>query len=246
MYISYQKWHSPSLNQDMELKVYGHAGKPVLVFPSSGGRFYEYEDFGMVEVCRPFIDSGKIRLFAIDSVDHQSWLNWSIHPGDRANRHDAYERYILNEVIPFIRNHTSEKLMTTGCSMGAFHAVNFFFRHPDVCDAVIALSGLYGSKYLIGDYMDERLYFYFPLNYLPALNDPWYIDNFRQSRIIVCVGQGPWERCADYDCIGDTQALKNILDSKHIPCWADFWGEDVNHDWVWWRVQMPYFLHKIY
>jgi esterase/lipase superfamily enzyme len=94
--------------------------------------------------------------------------------------------------------------------------------------------------------MDERLYFYFPLTYLPALNDSWFIDNFRQSRIIVCVGQGPWERCADYDCIGDTRALKHILDSKHIPCRADFWGEDVNHDWVWWRVQMPYFLHKIY
>ena len=113
----YHKWWSPALGQDMELKVYGHAGKPVLVFPSGGGRFYEYEDFGMVEACKPFLNSGRIRLFTVDSVDYQSWYNRSAPAADRVRRHEQYERYVLHEVVPFIRQVSGpQPLMTTGCS----------------------------------------------------------------------------------------------------------------------------------
>jgi esterase/lipase superfamily enzyme len=131
MQVEYHKWWSPSLNQDMEIKIYGHWGKPVLVFPSSGGRFYEYEDFGMVQACRPFIEGGKIKLFTVDSVDNQSWFNHGAHPADRARRHNDYDRYIVEEVAPFIRDqgHAS-KFLSTGCSLGAYHAANFFSGIP--------------------------------------------------------------------------------------------------------------------
>lgn len=246
MDIQYHKWYSPALGRDMELKIYGHAGKPILVFPSSGGRFYEYEDFGMVGACRNFIENGKVTLFAVDSADHESWLNFGIAPSQRLSRHLQYETYILDEAVPFIRYHRplSQKLMTTGCSMGAYHAANFLFRHPEVFDGVIALSGLYGPDYLLNGYMDDSLYFHFPLVYLPGLNDPQYLDKYRTSRLIFCVGQGAWERCDQYDCMSDTLSLKTILESKHIPAWVDVWGHDVSHDWVWWRLQMPYFLEK--
>ena len=89
----------------MELKVYGHAGKPILVFPTQGGRFYEYEDFGMVEACRPVHRRRQIQLFTVDSIDDQSWVNWGAHPADRARRHEDYDRYIVQEVAPFIRSH---------------------------------------------------------------------------------------------------------------------------------------------
>jgi len=157
MNIEYHKWWSDHLNQDMEIKVYGHAGKPVVVFPTQGGRFYEYEDFGMVEVCRAYIDGGQIQLFTVDSIDNQSWANGNTHPADRARRHEDYDQYITKEVIPFIHHRGSwkGKYITTGCSMGAFHAPNFFFRHPDIFDAVIALSGILRLKLFIGDYMDD-------------------------------------------------------------------------------------------
>ena len=95
MNVEYCKWWSPNLSQDMELKVYGHAGKPFVVFPAQGGRFYEYEDFGMVEACRPSIDAGRVTLVTIDSIDNQSWCNWSIPPGDRGRRHNDYDRYVV-------------------------------------------------------------------------------------------------------------------------------------------------------
>ncbi|QTA80333.1 Putative esterase [Desulfonema limicola] len=247
MNIEYHKWKSPALNQDMELKVYGHSGKAMIVFPSSSGRFFDYENNGMVNACSQFIKQGRLKLFTVDSADSQSWFNHSISPRQRADRHDEYEHYILKEVAPFIHDHCADsgKIMATGCSMGAFHAANFFFRYPETFDTVIALSGLYGSRYVLGDYMDDHLYFYFPLIYLPGNNEPLYINHYRKGKIILCVGQGDWERCGTYDCIGETQALKDILESKNIPCQAEFWGHDAAHDWLWWRKQINYFLEKL-
>jgi esterase/lipase superfamily enzyme len=242
MNVEYHKWWSPSLNQEMELKVFGHAGKATVVFPTAGGRFYQYEDFGMVDACRPFIDEGKITLFTVDSVDGQSWLNWEAQPGDRARRHEDYDRYIVNEVAPFVRDHgnSTSKLLATGCSLGAYHSANFLFRHPDVFDAVIALSGIYSLRFSVGDYMDENVYFNSPLDYLPDLEDPWYLDQYRQSQIAICTGQGAWERGQD-----DARQVKRILEAKQIAAWVDYWGHDVNHDWPWWKMQMPYFLSHL-
>ena len=241
MNVEYHRWRSGNLNRKMEMKVYGHGGKPVLVFPAAGGRFYEYEDFGMVEACRPFLEEGRIVLFTVDSVDHESWLNHGAHPAERVRRHNEFDRYVVSEVVPFIRGRgLSRGLLATGCSMGGYHSANFFFRHPDVFDAVIALSGVFQLRGFIGDYMDENVYVHVPLAYLPGLSDPWYLDRYRTSRIVICVGQGAWED----EMLADARALKTILEEKRVPAWVDFWGHDVNHDWPWWRKQMPYFLGK--
>jgi len=244
MQIEYHKWFSDILGQDMELNVYGYYGKPVLVFPAQAGRFYDFENFGMVSAIASFIEAGQIKLFTVDSIDGQSWANNGAHPADRARRHQDYDRYIVEEVAPFMRKHSGDigaKFITTGVSMGAYHATNFFFRHPDIFDTVIAISGLFRLNHFIGDYMDDNVYFNTPLAYLPNLNDPWHLDQYRQSRIIVCTGQGAWED----EMLADTHELKHILEQKGIPHWIDIWGGDVNHDWPWWHKMLPYFLEKL-
>jgi esterase/lipase superfamily enzyme len=243
MNVEYRKKWSSHLNKDMEFKVYGHAGKPAIVFPSGCGRFYEFEDFGMVEAVRWFIEEGKVQLYAVDSVDCESWMAHWMFPGDRGWRHLQYERYILEEFVPFVHDHSQyeHKLMTVGCSMGAYHAANFFFKHPDIFDTVIALSGLYGPQHFVGDYMDDNVYFNFPLCYLPNLTDPWYIDRFRESEIVICVGQGDWEE----DSIRETRALEEDLHALGVHAWVDYWGYNVAHDWPWWRKQLPYFLGEL-
>ncbi len=237
----YHKRYSAILGQDMELLRFGHAGKPVLVFPCQEGRFYEYEDFGMTEVLKPWIESGTLQLFCVDSIDKQSWCNWHAHPYDRARRHDAYDRYLMQEALPFIREFSDELLCATGCSMGGYHSANFFFRHPDVCDSLIAISGLFQLSMFIGDYFDEMVYFHTPLAYLANMTDPWYLDRYRRSRIFVGVGQGAWED----EMLADTWPLKRILEEKQVPATVDFWGYDVNHDWVWWRKMVPYFISQL-
>jgi esterase/lipase superfamily enzyme len=244
MNVEYHKWWSPSLGQDMEIKVYGHSGKPTLVFPAQGGRFHEFEDFGMIEACHGFIESGQIKVFTVDSIDNQSWANWNAHPADRARRHEDYDRYIVQEVAPFARQHGNNaetRFLTTGCSMGGYHAGNFFFRHPDVFDSMICLSGLFQLHMFIGDYSDETVYLNSPLHFLPNLDDPWYLDRYRRSHIVVCVGQGAWEDAM----LADARALQRILAEKNVPAWIDFWGHDVNHDWPWWRQQLPYHLSHL-
>jgi esterase/lipase superfamily enzyme len=228
----------------MEMKIYGHDGKPMIVFPSSWGRFYEYEERGMIEAVAHFIETGKIIVFAIDTIDPQSWTNEWAHPAERARRHNSYDSYIVEEVNPFIRDyrHTQGRFIATGCSSGAYHAVNFFFRHPDMFDTVIGLSGSYNLEPLVGDYLDDNIYYNSPLLYLPKLDDAWFMDLYRQSKIILCVGQGSWEERMR----ADTEALKKILDKKGIPYWSDLWGPDVDHDWNWWRKQIAYFLSSLH
>ncbi len=243
MKVEYHKWWSPNLEHDLELKIYGSAGKPIVVFPTTSGKFEEYEECGMIEACRPFIDAGEIQFFTVDSVDNQSWLNYGIHPNERAERYVGYDKYIMDEVVPFIRAHgpASSKCMVTGCDIGATHAANFFFKHPDTFDTVVALSGMYSSSYFLGDFMSDATYYHFPLVYLPNLTDVAYLDAYQDCHIIFCVGRGHWEQ----DCLRDTWAMQRVLRNKHIPAWIDFWGEDVTHDWYWWRKQIAYFLNSM-
>ncbi len=243
MHIEYHRWFSPHLNREMELKVYGHYGKPVVVFPVQAGRFYDFEGFGMVDAVQGLVEGGKVKLFTVDSVDSESWCNGNAHPADRARRHEDYDAYIVRELAPFVRHHCGgyPRMLATGCSMGAYHSANLFFRHPDVFEGTISLSGLYQLRMFVGDYVDERVYLNSPLLYLPNLHDPWYLDQYRRSFIVVCVGQGAWEDAM----LADTRALERILKEKDVPAWFDYWGFDVDHDWPWWRRQLPYFLSHV-
>lgn len=236
-------WFSPSLGQPMEMKVYGYGNQPVLVFPTSGGRFFEYEDFGMIQALRTFLDGGRLQLFTVDSVDRQSWLNGQASTAEKVARHEAYERYILEEVLPFIESRCpgGKRLVVTGCSLGAFHAANLFFRHPEPFDTVIGLSGIYGLSYSVGEDLSNGAYFHSPLHYLQGLEDPWYLNRYRERRIVLCAGQGAWEE----ESARETIAMKNLLEAKGVPAWVDLWGTDVSHDWPWWQRQLPYFLERL-
>jgi esterase/lipase superfamily enzyme len=240
------QWWSPSLGQNMELRIYGHAGKPAIVFPTSCGRFFDFENFGMVEVCRPWIESGRLMLAAVDSVDGQSWQDDELSAAGRNRRHDQYDRYVATEVAPFLLGCcvTTRAFLAMGCSMGAYHAVNFFFRHPDVVDAVIGMSGLYRldrPEFRLGPNDLPDVYANSPITYLPGLKDRWRIDRYRKAQIVACFGQGDWEGPS----IEDGRELQKILEGRSIPAWIDVWGHDVKHDWPWWKKQLAYHLDKL-
>jgi esterase/lipase superfamily enzyme len=237
-----RRWHSDALGHEMELIVYGHAGQPVLAFPSQDGRAGDWEGFGMVDAVGHLLEAGRLLLVSVDSVDQQSWTNTSAPPGDRARRHEDYDRYIANEVVPFLRGEAGrDRVWATGCSMGAYHAANAFFRHPDLIDGLIAISGLYHPKLFVGDHIDEATYFNSPLYYLPNLDDPWYLERYREARIVFCVGQGAWED----ECLADTRAMQQVLEAKGIPASFDYWGLDVEHHWYWWRRMLPHHLERM-
>ena len=243
----YYKAYSHQLGREMEVNIYGHAGKPCLVFPAQNGRFFDFENFGMVDACASFIEEGKLQLFCVDSIDGETWSNEAGDPRWRIERHEAWYRYICEELVPYIyaKNASgnggqyASGLLTTGCSMGATHAANFFFRRPDIFDAVIALSGYYSADMFFHGYMGDLVYQNSPIDFINGMSyDHPYVEQYRHHSIIICTGQGAWED----DMIRSTSRLKELLDYKDVPAWIDFWGYDVNHDWPWWRVQFPYFL----
>jgi len=242
MDVEEHTWFSPALGHDMSLKVHGHDGRPVVAFPSQEGRYWDFEDRGMVDACAGFIDRGRVRIVSVDGIDWQTWANWNAHPGDRARRHEDYDRYLANEVVPFVRDLTGrETAWATGASMGAFHAANALFRHPDLFDGLVAMSGLYQLRMFIGDAVDDAVYFNSPLLFLPGLEDAWYLARFRAAKIAIVVGQGAWEE----EMVADTKALEEILRAKSIPAVVDYWGHDVNHDWPWWRKMLPHYLELL-
>ena len=248
MHTEHHQWWSRHLHREMNLKVYGHWGKPLLVFPCSRGRYFDYEGMGMIEAIAGFIDAGNVKLYCVDSVDEWSWYDFTAAPSDRNARHELYDRYVTEEVVPFIRDHCRApevRVMTNGCSMGGYHAVNFFLKHPGLFEGTIALSGLYRldrTEFQISAGGLSAVYFNSPLSYLPSLTDPAYLDRYRTSRIVVCVGQGAWEE----EPLEDTRHLDALFGEKSVPARIDYWGHDVNHDWPWWYRQMNYFLGHYY
>src|SRR3981081_4132238 len=76
----YNKQYSHELGRDMESLVFGHAGLPILVFPTSRGRYFEYEDAGMIRILAGKLEAGQIQIFCMDAVDEESLYNKSVHP----------------------------------------------------------------------------------------------------------------------------------------------------------------------
>ncbi|KAA6337337.1 hypothetical protein EZS27_014581 [termite gut metagenome] len=248
MQINYYNEYSDKLGRQMEYKVYGYKGKPVLVFPTSKGRFYQYEDFGMINVLSGFINDGKIQLWTVDGIDGETFFSDSWDKIARIKRHEQYFNYINEEFIPSILQKSKEnnggqeqQLLLTGCSMGAYHSANFYFRYPRLVDTVIALSGVYSTNYFFGDYKPTEIYLNSPTDYLKGDQDSYYIDKFRNSKLIFCCGHGAYEE----SMLNETYALKSVLETRGIPAWFDFWGADSKHDWDWWQKQIVYFMGKV-
>lgn len=230
MQREYHKWFSPALARDMELLAYGHSGMPLLVFPSSMGRFFEYEDRDMIGNLSPRIESGELQVFCVDSVDRESWYNRHAHPRDRIQRHQQYENYVLWEVLPLMRSRSSDSSIgVTGCSFGGYHAVNFTLRHPDHVSTCVGMSGAFDIHRFLHGYWDDDAYFHCPPDYLSNMDDEWYLSRYRNGlRLILAAGE--------HDiCLGENRRLSGILNRKGIPHWLDVWGDQARHDWPLWQ-----------
>jgi len=225
----YYKWYSPRLSRDMEMLVFGHAGTPLIIFPTSMGRYFDYENRGMIDAVRAKYDNGELQAFCVDSVDAESWYNKSVHPRERVLRHEAYERYLIDEVIPFIRLRARRNhLGVTGCSFGAYHALNFAFRHPDLISWCVTMGGAADIKQFLDGYYDEHCYFNNPPDYIPNLSDPWYLDRIRSMRIVLATGENDI-------CRFENERMSALLGGKAIPHWLDIWRDGTGHDWPWWQ-----------
>jgi esterase/lipase superfamily enzyme len=225
----YHKWHSPRLGRDMETLVFGHAGLPALVFPTSRGRFFEFEDRGMVGAVQHKLDNGDLQLFCVDSVDAESWYNRNVHPRWRIARQMQYESYLLDEVLPLVRQKNQDPaLAAVGCSFGGYHAANIALRHPDLFTAFLSMGGAFDISSFLHGYYDQDCYFNLPTHNIPNQSDAWYLDRWRRNTYVLATGTHDM-------CWDQNENLARVLRDKGIPVRLDVWGDNTGHDWPWWH-----------
>jgi len=238
----YYKWYSPHLSKEMELLVFGHAGTPVLFFPTRTARFFDYENWKVIDAIADKIDNGWLQVYCVDSVDAESFYCSCSHPSERILRHNQYESYIVNEVIPLIwYKNPNRYIIATGCSLGAYHAVNISFRHPHLFGKTVGMSGRYDLTIqsenfndLFDGYEDENIYFHMPTRYIPNLTDETILDQIRKLDIVLAIGK-------EDPFYPNNEFLHEVLLAKEINNTLHLW-EGEAHRPRYWQQMVQYFL----
>jgi esterase/lipase superfamily enzyme len=231
----YQKWHSPNLGRTMELLVFGHAGDPVLLSPTSRGRFYQNEDFGLVGALADRIDAGRYLVVCLDGVDEESWYNQAAAPAQRIARHAEYEQYVLKEAVPFARARArGQRLVLGGASFGGFHAIQIGLRNPGVFQKLLSMSGKFETEGFLDGYHDQSVYFHSAFQWVPNLGDKGVLDQLYKQEIILATGERDF-------CRPSNEKLSGVLWAKGIGNHLSVW-RDADHDWPVWRQQIREYL----
>ncbi|WP_437527229.1 alpha/beta hydrolase-fold protein [Sorangium sp. So ce726] len=241
MQRSHHKWYSPRLGQDMELLVFGHKGARVLVFPTRCGRFFDYADFGMLEAVRERVENGWLQLYCVDSVDGQSFYCLAARPYDRIRRHQAYEDYLLHEVLPLSEQlNAGSFLISHGCSLGAYHAVNIALRHPHLFGKAVAFSGRFDLteavddfKSLLEGHFEDLVYFHMPTMFLPNIREEAVLSHLRRLRVELVIGEhDPF--------LASNQRLAAAMANRGIPHQLHVWQNRAHNKHAWAKMAHLY------
>lgn len=235
MLREYHHWHSQALNREMELLVFGHAGARVLVFPTSEGRFWDWEDRKMIEALSRHIDNGWIQLYCVDSVDKESWFNHHADSHAQTHRHLQYQDYIVNDVLPWtLTRNSNPYTMAIGASFGAYHSMSIALRYPNSFNRVVAMSGVYDVREWTGGYMDDEVAQGSPCEYLARLHDGQHIADIKNVDLIIPIG--------DADPLyPNNQWMSQVLWDKGIWHALRVW-RGFCHDWPDWHEMIQHYI----
>lgn len=235
---------SPAMGRKVHLWAYGHFGPPVIVFPSAAGFAHEWDRQGMIEVLAPLIHGGRVKLYCPESNVSQVWTDKDSPIGVRMQRHHAYERFVLDTLVPFVRDDCrwpDAPMIAVGCSLGGTYAALFALKYPEIFRRVLCMSGRYLTTALVGRHDHPDLYFNNPLAFVPGLHGEALERVRRNTHLTLVCGRGAYEE----GCIEETIALGRLLQEKRIPSHTDIWGYDSRHDWDWWQRQVVLHLPRI-
>ncbi len=226
----------------LRLNAYGHYGRPLLVFPSELGHRWDFESNGMIDAIASLVDGGRVKVYCVDAGDAWSWRADDLPLEDRARRHGDYERWITDDVAPWIHADAAGDIIVAGASFGAYHAANFALKRADLFPLAICMSGVYDVSVVGWGEQGDAVYFNNPLAYVRNMQGD-HLDWLRSrvSLLLLC-GQGEWEDTTG--ALESTKRFAGVLGEKAIPHQLDLWGHDVPHDWPSWRAQMSHHLGR--
>lgn len=228
----YHKFYSTELEQDFELLTFGHSGMPLILFPTSLGRYYDNKDNGLIQALGGEIESGKIKVYCPDGLDHEIWYDEEKTCGEKLNRYLQYERTIIKDVINFSLYETGvPRVALAGCSLGAYYACNIAFKQQQLVEQVYLLSGTFDVGEFLDDFYNDDVYFNSPLHFLPNSSDPWKYNHMK-----IVIGAGGKDFALD-----ESKALSGILSGKGVEHKLEIWN-DADHHWYWWNQMLPSFI----
>ncbi len=241
MHRLYKKWYSTALEREMEILVFGDRGTPVIFFPTRTARFYDYENWKIIDAIRDKINKGQLQVFCVDSYDIESFYS-KIPADEKIKKHLEYEQYILQEVIPFIKNYNKDlHIIAAGCSLGGYHAVNLAFKYPQYFSKVVGMSARYdltlsSEKFpdLLNGVVNEDIYFNMPSMFIPNLTDEKILKQIRTMQIVLVIGiEDPF--------FENNRQLYEILTSKNVDAEFYVWAEEA-HRPRYWRQMVKLYL----
>ncbi len=235
MLREYHKWHSSSLHKDMEILQYGHSGARVIVFPTSQGRYYDWENRGLINTLGHHISEGWLQIFCVDSVDPESWFNRHVGTHERTHRHLQYQEYVINEVLPFtLSKNDNPYAIATGASFGAYHSASIALRYPEHFQRVLAMSGVYDVRDWTDNYMDDTIREGSPCEYIAALHDHEKLERIRKIDWIIPIGK-------EDSLFDNNQWFSQLLWEKGVWHGLKVWDGNA-HDWPHWHQMIVQYI----
>lgn len=232
---------SNAMGRPIHMWRFGDFGAPVLVFPSAAGMAHEWDAHGMTQALGDLLEGGKIKLYCVESNVSEAWTRKESDPAWRIQRHMAYERFLLEDLVPFIREDCrSERIpiACTGVSMGAYYSINAALKFPEIFNYALCLSGRYDMTWMTDGFTNQDIYYNNPIAYVPNLNGNTLETIQENTHIALVCGRGKYEG----GNIDSTEAMAATLAAKQIPHVCDMWGLDSAHEWEWWRRQATFHL----
>lgn len=218
-------WKSPSLGKKMEITVFGNGGTPVLIFPSEEGGMGEWNEAGIMDALDEQITEEYNQFYCVNSVAEESLLRKDAEPSVRLRRQMQYEQYIIDEVIPYIRDKNSNPyLIFSGAFLGAYYALLFGLKYPKKVNKVIGISGTYDIKPYLDGFYDDNVYYNNPVDFVPNLNDPAILKDISDIDIRLLSYKNDPQRGSS-ERMSDTLWLKNVEHNFYV------WNEVISDPW---------------
>ena len=235
-------WYSNHVRMRVNVARWGHAGAPVLLFPTAGGDFEECERFLMMKVLDPLLSAGRIRIYSCDSVAGRVWGDGESSGERRAWMQNAFDAFVYEELVPAIRMDCKApgiEVISAGASLGAFNALASVCRHPDAFSTAVCMSGTYDFTRWMDGVHNLDFHYMSPLHFLPSMPEGKHLDAIRRRFVILATGEG------DYEAPWESWRVATVLGAKRIPNRVDPWGVDYRHDWTTWREMLPRYLSEL-
>lgn len=224
------------LGRPVHLWSYGHFGRPIVAFPTAGGYAHEWQQNGMIEALRPLIEAGHIKLYCPETNVAEAWMHGTDHPSVRVKAHQAYERWVMQVLVPHVRADCRSPglpIWVVGASVGAMYASSFALKHPEEFPWALCLSGRYEARTFTDRFDNEDIFHSSPMAFAPAMSGAALERVRRHTHLTLVCGQGAYERT----CLAETRQMAAGLRRAGVPHTEDLWGRDVAHEWAWWHHQ---------